>query len=147
MTFRPQLTPVEMLTMGVFGGAYWRNATEEDFHGLGDAAQLARANQGDFRVGANYYQARAGESYEQWMANGWIFPEDPLGWFQWYCRYHAGRRHERDEHQIRRHNHYRGRWGRFARTQALTKGFASNVVKQGLLQWALDPMSIIYGDD
>lgn len=146
MTFAPHLTPSEMLERGVFGGAYFRDTTEEDFHGLGAAAQLARANQGNFDKRSNFYGAKAGETYEQWRINGWIFPEDPLGWFHWFCRYHAGRRHARDAHQIARHNHYRSRWGRFARTQMLTKGDASAVVKQGLLQWALDPMIILHGD-
>lgn len=111
MTFRPQLSPYEMLSMGVFGGAYFRNATECDFEGLGDVTKLARANCNKFDVNANYYRAKAGETYEQWLSNGWIFPEDPLGWFQWYCRYHAGRGHMRDEHQIARHENYRKRWG------------------------------------
>lgn len=146
MEFKPHLTPTEMLARGVFGGAYFQAATEQDFAQLDPTAELlARSNTGPFSKRNNFYEAKAGETYEQWMANGWIFPEDPLGWFHWYCRYHAGRRHERDAHQIRRHNHYRERWGRFARTQMLTKGDASAVVKQGLLQWALDPMIILHG--
>lgn len=144
MKFEPHFTPSEMLEMGVFGGAYFRKATKEDMQGLDKATfELALHNMSEFRKSANYYEAKAGESYEQWMANGWIFPEDPLGWFHWYCRYHAGRRHERDAHQIRRWLHYGSRWGRFARTQALTRGDASAVVKQGLLQWGFAPLRIL----
>ena len=34
---------------------------------------------------------------------GWITKEDPLGWFQWYCRYTIGRRiHDIDNFQINR---------------------------------------------
>ena len=29
---------------------------------------------------------------KEWIDKGWIFKEDPLGWFQWYCRYSNGRR-------------------------------------------------------
>lgn len=147
MTFAPHLTPSEMLERGVFGGSYFAMATDVDLQGLGDATELAQLNRNVwFNKDRNFYGAKAGETYAAWAASGWIFPEDPLGWFHWYCRYHAGRRHARDEHQIARHNHYRSRWGRFARTQMLTKGDASAVVKQGLLQWALDPMIILHGD-
>lgn len=145
--FKPHLTPAEMLERGVFGGAYFRNASARDMEGLGDATQLAWVNADyEFDKRKNFYGAKAGQTYAEWMANGWIFPEDPLGWFHWYCRYHAGRRHERDAHQIRRHNHYRERWGRYARTQMLTRGDASAVVKQGLLQWGFEPMFILHGD-
>lgn len=145
--FKPHLTPAEMLERGVFGGAYFERASYLDLEGLDpQTLRLARTQTGPFRKVNNCYGAKAGETYEQWMANGWIFSEDPLGWFHWYCRYHNGRRHERDAHQIRRHNHYRERWGRFARTQLLTRGDASAVVKQGLLQWALEPMFILHGE-
>lgn len=146
MTFAPHLTPVEMLKRGVFGGNYFADATHpEDFLGLTpDVRYHAQLNRKPFDKRANDYGVRAGETYEAWLANGWIFPEDPLGWFHWYCRYHAGRRHPRDAHQIRRWQRYGERWGRFARTQLITKGDASPVVKQGLLQWAYDPMRVLH---
>lgn len=147
LEFYPHLTPDEMLRRGVFGGAYFRDSTERDLDNLPpEVLHFVHVNSMPFDKNRNFYKAKAGETFAQWDANGWIFPEDPLGWFHWYCRYHNGRRHERDEHQIRRFNNYKGRWGRFARTQMLTKGDASAVVKQGLLQWALDPMIILHGD-
>lgn len=144
MEFKPHLTPVEMLEMGVFGGNYFANATDDDLTGLGAATASAYRNQKPFDKHANYYGVRAGENYQAWMRNGWIFPEDPLGWFHWYCRYSAGRRHERDAHQIRRWVNYE-RWCRVARTQLLHKGDASATVKQGLLQWAYSPMQVLHG--
>lgn len=146
--FEPMLTPEEMLERGVFGGNYFHDAIDEDFEGMRSSiVALAHLNREPYRKDRNFYEARAGESYEQWMRNGWIFPEDPLGWFHWYCRFASGRRHSRDAHQIHRHNHYRSRWGRFARSQMISKGDASAVVKQGLLQWALEPLVILHGDD
>ena len=145
--FLPMLSPEQMLERGVFGGNYFHDASDEDFaHLRPSIVKLALDNQHPFDKRRNFYEAKAGETYAQWMANGWIFPEDPLGWFHWYCRFACGRRHSRDAHQIHRHNHYRQRWGRFARTQMLTKGDASAVVKQGLLQWGLEPLAIIHGD-
>lgn len=145
MIFAPHLTPSQMLDRGVFGGNYFAKATWHDLEWLDPlTSQMALAQGVDFDKRKNDYGVRAGETYENWMANGWIFPEDPLGWFHWYCRYYAGRRHMRDDHQIRRWQRYGIRWGRFARTQLITKGDASNVVKQGLLQWAYDPMKVLH---
>lgn len=145
MEFAAHLNPREMLEMGIFGGAYFENASDDDLLGLGSATRLAHENREPYDKRKNYYEVRAGEDYAAWMRNGWIFPEDPLGWFHWYCRYSAGRRHERDAHQMRRWVNYR-RWARVARTQALTNGDASAVVKQGLLQWGYNPMRVIHED-
>lgn len=146
MEFAPHLTPSEMLEMGIFGGNYFHDASRDDFMFLEPSvATLALKNMEPFDKRKNYYEVRAGEDYAAWMRNGWIFPEDPLGWFHWYCRYSAGRRHERDAHQMRRWVNYK-RWARVARTQALTKGDASAVVKQGLLQWGYSPMKVIHED-
>ena len=145
MEFTPHLNPREMLEMGIFGGAYFENASDDDLLGLGSATRLAHENRNPYDKRKNYYEVRAGEDYAAWMRNGWIFPEDPLGWFHWYCRYSAGRRHERDAHQMRRWVNYK-RWARVARTQALTNGDASAVVKQGLLQWGYSPMKVIHED-
>lgn len=144
--FAPMLTPHDMLTRGVFGGNYFAKATQADLQSLGEASWLVLENQEPFNKMRNFYFARAGEDYAAWMANGWIFPEDPLGWFHWYCRFASGRRHSRDAHQIQRHIDYRKRWGRYARTQMLRKGDASAVVKQGLLQWGLEPHVILHGN-
>ena len=134
-----------MLRMGVFGGNYFKGALPHHFEGLSQEVRgLAQTNRCVFQKQANLYQVKAGETFEQWTKNGWIFPEDPLGWFHWYCRWSNGRDHERDAHQIKRWINYRKRWGRYARTQALTRGDASAVVKQGLIQWAIEPLKIIH---
>ena len=43
-----------------------------------------------FDVKLNRFNVVSGLSREHWIEKGWIFKEDPLGWFQWYCRYYMG---------------------------------------------------------
>lgn len=141
--FRAQLDPEQMLVRGVFGGSYFQAATDQDLSDMRSSiVDLAVLNQGSYAKAKNQYGVKAGQTYEVWVRNGWIFPEDPLGWFHWYCRYSSGRRHERDAHQIARYNNYVTRWGATARNQLRTKGSVSGVVKQGLLQWGIDPNNL-----
>ena len=97
--FKPQLTPKEMLELGVFGGAYFGLKIKEFPDSWFKKAKLSK----DFDVNLNRFKIKAGLSREHWIEKGWIFEEDPLGWFQWYCRFTLGRRLPHiDEIQIKR---------------------------------------------
>lgn len=138
--FKPAFTPSRMLKLGVFGGAYFDKARPCDFDDMTVlTTKLARQQRGPFDPRANCFNVKAGLSYADWDERGWIFPEDPLGWFHWYCRFYNGRRHPRDRHQIRRHEKYRERWSFRARNQLHKSGRISPVIMQGLLQWSCDP--------
>ncbi|MEO8257990.1 MAG: hypothetical protein ABI868_11645 [Acidobacteriota bacterium] len=97
--FQPQLTPREMLELGVFGGKYMT-----DCRGEFPASWFARARlcveKHDARL--NCFGVNASQSLAVWRRNDWIRPQDPRGWFQWYCRYYMGRRTADDARQIRR---------------------------------------------
>lgn len=96
--FQPQLTPKEMLGVGVFGGKYMndcRNEFPEDWF-IGARLSLK------FDPSLNFFGVHASQSLSIWREKGWLHPDDPRGWFQWYCRYYMGRRHEDDERQIKR---------------------------------------------
>jgi hypothetical protein len=97
--FRPQLTPKEMLRLGVFGGKYMTDCRAEF-----PASWFARAKlcprKHDPRL--NCFGVNASLSLAEWRRKGWIRSQDPRGWFQWYCRYYMGRRTADDARQIRR---------------------------------------------
>ncbi|MBV9692903.1 MAG: hypothetical protein JO261_04310, partial [Alphaproteobacteria bacterium] len=90
----------------------------------------------------NYFGVDASQPLEEWRRKGWIHPDDPRGWFQWYCRYYLGRRHEDDARQIRR-------WKQIARHVAQLKKhceardlFCRRRQRQALLHWAYDSRKI-----
>ena len=98
--FKPQLTPKEMLELGVFGGSYFKDKEMKEFpKSWFTKAKLSKS----FDVELNRFKIKSGLPREEWIKKGWIFKEDPLGWFQWYCRYSNGRRIKgMDEVQIQR---------------------------------------------
>ncbi len=113
--FNPQLTPKQMLTLGIFGGIYMRDCAKEFPQDWFTKAKFARENIQDPKL--NYFKIKASQSLAEWRRKGWIYEEDPRGWFQWYCRYYMGRRIEKeDKRQIKR-------W---------------RMMRQALLHWAYD---------
>lgn len=98
--FKPQLTPKEMLTLGVFGGKYMTDCKSEFPKSWFVSAKLCSTKH-DPQL--NYFKINASQSLKVWRQKDWIYPEDPRGWFQWYCRYYMGRRIPgEDERQIKR---------------------------------------------
>lgn len=97
--FRPELTPKEMLELGVFGGKYMTDCRDEFPADWFENAKLS-PERADPKL--NFFGVSASKPLSYWRAKGWIHPEDPRGWFQWYCRYYMGRRIPDDERQIRR---------------------------------------------
>ena len=94
--FQPELTPKEMLELGVFGGKYMTDCVDEF-----PASWFRRAKLSPERRNAklNYFGMNASVPLSVWRKKGWIYHEDPRGWFQWYCRYYMGRRCPDDERQ------------------------------------------------
>src|SRR6201997_1701099 len=98
--FRPELTPKEMLTLGVFGGKYMTDCLNEFPKSWFACARLSSS---DSNPALNYFGVDASQPLSVWRDKGWIHPDDPRGWFQWYCRYYMGRRMPgEDERQIKR---------------------------------------------
>ena len=134
--FKPQLTPKKMLEQGVFGGSYFGLNIKEYPKKWFKNAKISK----NFDVSINRFKVKSGLSRKEWLEKGWIFKEDPLGWFQWYCRYSMGRRISHiDEIQIKR-------WKNFKRhVMAIKKNCeplnlsCRRRQRQAILQWAYDP--------
>jgi len=134
--FTPDLTPRQMLELGVFCGKYMTDARDEF-----PAAWFARARLSPDRreCALNCFGVDASQPLSMWRAKGWIHPDDPRGWFQWYCRYHMGRRMPEEDHrQI-------GRWRAMRRhvRQIQINCEPGNLdcrrrQRQALLHWAYD---------
>ena len=135
--FRPQLTPKEMLALGVFEGHYLNDCRSEYPADWFVGARLS-ARRPDVRQ--NCFGVKSRMPLSTWREKGWIVGPDPRGWFQWYCRYYMGRRLPAvDMIQIRR-------WKAFRRHRAQVEKncFAMDFAcrrrqRQALLQWAYDP--------
>lgn len=168
--FRPAFTPRQMLEMGVFEGKYLNDIADQFPRAwTATALKRGKLRPGlppDPKV--NCFGVKARQGISVWRANGWLPSSaalraspngaprkgrgarailadparnpDTRGWFEWYCRYFAGRRlPELDAVQI-------ARWKAFARHSAqLRARCAKGDVKcsprqrQALLQWAHDP--------
>lgn len=137
--FQPQLTPQEMLALGVFGGRYMTDCAREF-----PAAWFARAKlcPGRHDAALNYFGVNASQPLAVWRAKGWIHDDDPRGWFQWYCRYYLGRRHEDDERQIKRWKAMRRHLVQVERDCLPGDFDCRRRQRQALLHWAYDSRKI-----
>ena len=133
--FRPELTPPQLLALGIFGGKYMT-----DCRGEFPASWYANAKLSpDGRDPTlNFFGVNASQPLSVWRKKGWIYHEDPRGWFQWYCRYYRGRRCLDDARQIRR-------WRQMARHVAqIRQGCIPGDLdcrrrqRRALLHWAYD---------
>jgi hypothetical protein len=133
--FRPELTPAQMLALGVFGGKYLTDCTDEFPASWFRKAKLS-AERRDPAL--NCFGVDASQPLAVWREQGWIHPDDPRGWFQWYCRYHFGRRHPDDERQIQRWKAMRRHIGQLCRACRRGDRDCRPRQRQALLHWAYD---------
>lgn len=165
--FRPNLTPRYCIQSGIFGGSYFNrrdliqaeNYPTNWFEGLDSKLDYER-NKPDPSL--NRYGVKAGTSQADWERSGWMHADDPRGWFQWYCNYYLGRRHEDDKRQIDRWVNFasvsKGRWSHrlylaIERKAASLPSYAdksftdlsgvddetiSPVIRQSLLHWGYE---------
>jgi hypothetical protein len=136
LDFRPELTPKEMLGLGVFGGKYLTDCRAEFPSDWFAGARLSAAQRDP---SLNYFGVDASQPLSVWRRNGWIYPDDPRGWFQWYCRYFLGRRiPDEDARQIKRWKAMRRHVAQLRRYCEPGDLFCRPRQRQALLHWAYD---------
>jgi len=139
--FKPDLTPKQMLDMGVFEGKYCNDCVlEYPREWFKDAIKKGKLSPEKANSDINEFNIKSRQSLKIWKKKGWIFGPDPRGWFEWYMRYYLGRRiPDVDKKQIKR-------WKAFKRHEAqVIKNCRPNDKKcrpkqrQALAQWAYNP--------
>lgn len=133
--FQPELTPKQMLAMGVFGGKYMTDCAAEFPADWFENAKLSPEGR-DPKL--NFFGVDASQSLAEWRRKGWIYEEDPRGWFQWYCRYYMGRRCPDDERQIKRWKAVRRHIAQIRKNCLRGDPNCRRKQKQALLHWAYD---------
>ena len=134
--FAPEMSPRQMLELGVFEGKYMTDCQSEfPTNWYENARQSEHADPSQ-----NAFGLKSRMPLSHWREKGWIFGPDPRGWFQWYCRYWMGRRLPAvDTAQIKR-------WRAFSRHRGQIRANCGPMdldcrprQRQALLQWAYDP--------
>ena len=134
--FKPELTPKDMLELGVFGGKYLTDCLGEFPNDWFKDAKLSPKHKD---ININYYRVNASLPLSTWMEKGWVYEDDPRGWFQWYCRYFMGRRLEdEDLRQIKRWKAMRRHIGAIKKNCKREDLDCRRKQRQALLHWAYD---------
>lgn len=138
--FIPELTPKKLLELGIFGGKYMTDSIGEF---PSDWFQNAKLSPKFHDPSLNYFGVNASQPLRVWREKGWIFPEDPRGWFQWYCRYYMGRRMpEMDTEQIKRWKAIKRHVAQLKRNCKPKDFTCRPKQRQSLLHWAYDSRQI-----
>lgn len=138
--FTPDLSPKELLALGIFAGKYMTDCRSEFPASWFEKAKLAT----DYKdINLNYYKIDASMPLKHWEDKGWINPVDPRGWFQWYCRYYYGRRLEdEDLRQIKRWRAMKRHVGAIKKNCKKQDLNCRKKQRQALLHWAYDSRKI-----
>ncbi len=136
--FQPEVTPKEMLELGVFGGRYMTDCTDEFPADWFENARLSPRRD----PALNCFGVNASQPLAVWRKRGWIHKHDPRGWFQWYCRYYMGRRGPDDNRQIKRWRAMRRHVAQVEKNCDPGDASCRPRQRQALLHWAYDSRRI-----
>ena len=125
-----------MLQFGVFGGKYMTDCRKEFPEAWFVHAKLSPEK---YDGKLNFFGVKASQSLTEWRKKGWIYKDDPRGWFQWYCRYYRGRRiPTEDARQIKRWNAMRRHVAQIKYACKAGDFSCHTKQRQALLHWAYD---------
>lgn len=137
--FKPDLTPKQMLELGVFGGKYMSDMPDEYPKDWFTNAKLSNVRNKEL----NLFGVNASQPLSVWREKGWIYKDDPRGWFEWYCRYYKGRRiPDEDTRQIKRWKAMKRHIAQIKNNCRSNDVFCRPVQRQALLHWAYDSRKI-----
>lgn len=137
--FTPDLSPQQMLELGVFGGNYFEGYYSEYPKEWFAHAKISLIHNPQL----NYFGVDASQSREVWQQKGWIHWDDPRGWFQWYCRYYLGRRLPGEDYrQIKRWKLMARHVRQVQRSCQVGDELCRPRQRQALLHWAYDSRKI-----
>lgn len=138
--FKPELTPKQMLELGVFGGKYMTDCQNEFPKDWFINAKLCHEFH-DPKL--NFFGVNASQPLSVWIKKGWINKDDPRGWFQWYCRYYMGRRIDtEDQKQIKRWRMIKRHVAQVVKNCMAEDWSCRRKQRQALLHWAYDARHI-----
>ncbi len=138
--FKPELTPKQMLELGVFGGKYMTDCKKEFPEDWFKNAKLCPEKH-DPKL--NFFGVNASQPLKIWQQKGWIYHEDPRGWFLWYCLYYMGRRiPEEDERQIKRWKAIKRHVSQIKKNCKKSDFNCRPKQRQAVLHWAYDSRKI-----
>jgi len=134
--FKPELSPKELLELGIFGGKYMTDCISEFPNEWFHKAKLSPLKKD---ISLNYYKVDASLPLKTWIDKGWIYHEDPRGWFQWYCRYYYGRRIPKEDlRQIKRWKAMKRHIGAIKKNCEPLDQNCRIKQRQAILHWAYD---------
>lgn len=134
--FKPELSPKQLLALGIFGGKYMTDSTSEFPADWFEDAKFSPTHKD---ICLNYYKVDASLPLKHWQDKGWINTVDPRGWFQWYCRYYYGRRlPDEDLRQIKRWRGMKRHVGAIKNNCEKMDLTCRRKQRQALLHWAYD---------
>jgi len=137
--FKPDLTPKEMLELGVFDGKYLNDCKKEFPISWYEKAKLSKFKDPSI----NFFQVHASQPLSVWKIKGWIYKDDPRGWFQWYARYYMGRRIPiEDQRQIKRWKAIKRHVSQLKKNCKKGDFSCRRKQRQALLHWAYDSRKI-----
>lgn len=132
--FTPSYTPIEMFSMGIFGGTYFKLETNLPEQFILESKGLLTSESRENKL-SNKYGIISGSTLQWWLEQNLINSNDPNGWVEWYVKFYYGRRHYDDDRQIKRFKAFVTRHLAMLRSYQ-AKGRDSLKTKQNLLQWA-----------
>jgi len=140
--FKPDLTPKEMLQLGVFGGYYFLDENSRNEFPKSWFVKVNLSDSSKKEAQYNYFNISASQPLSVWQEKDWINKQDPHGWFQWYCRYYLGRRSDDDVRQIKRWKAFCRHYAQVAKNCRAGDIHCRPKQRQALLHWAYDSRKI-----